>query len=237
MSRSCTTLSKRASSSRCCVRPTRVRRRQQTHFVCHAILDVMELGEPDASGRRSPIAHRRDRDDGSRSRHHGARQRVEPDHQGLRAAPQDHQVGHHRPRRRPRRRPRWRASTRAATPPAAVPPRSTRRATARRRRARSSARSRSARPRSGTEVEKARALHRDRLGRADDPAQEDRAAAGHRRVHGQRPGGRPLGPGRPVRPRAADGRRASSSRSPWPTGTPRPAPSTSSSRAWAPAPS
>jgi glutamate synthase (NADPH/NADH) small chain len=28
----------------------------ETHFVTHAVLDVMELGEPDASGRRSPIA-------------------------------------------------------------------------------------------------------------------------------------------------------------------------------------
>ena len=28
----------------------------QTHFVTHALLDVKELGEPDASGRRSPIA-------------------------------------------------------------------------------------------------------------------------------------------------------------------------------------
>lgn len=28
----------------------------KTHFVTHAILDVMELGEPDASGRRRPIA-------------------------------------------------------------------------------------------------------------------------------------------------------------------------------------
>ncbi len=27
----------------------------KTHFVTHAVLDVMELGEPDASGRRSPI--------------------------------------------------------------------------------------------------------------------------------------------------------------------------------------
>ena len=28
----------------------------QSNFVCHAILDVMELGEPDASGRRRPVA-------------------------------------------------------------------------------------------------------------------------------------------------------------------------------------
>ena len=28
---------------------------EQTHFVTHAVLDVMELGEPDASGRRRPV--------------------------------------------------------------------------------------------------------------------------------------------------------------------------------------
>ncbi len=34
----------------------------KTHVVTHASLDIMELGAPDASGRRSPVAIRQDRD-------------------------------------------------------------------------------------------------------------------------------------------------------------------------------
>ena len=44
--------------------------------------------------------HRQDRDDAGRSRHHGARQRVEPDHQGQRARAEDHEVGNDHRRRR-----------------------------------------------------------------------------------------------------------------------------------------
>ena len=128
------------------------------------MLDVMELGPPDASGRRSAGRDRQDRDDAGRPGHHGARQHAEPDHQGLRARPEDHQVGHHRASSRARRRPRSRASIRAATPRAAARPRSSRPATARRRRARSSATFRSP-PREIKElVEQRGALHRTRPG-------------------------------------------------------------------------
>ena len=58
---------------------------EKTHFVMRRRLDVMELGAPDASGRRSPVADRQDRADDGRSGDHGARQCAEPDHQGLRA--------------------------------------------------------------------------------------------------------------------------------------------------------
>ena len=71
---------------------------EKSAHVCHAILDVMELGPPDAVGPALAGRHRQDGDDAGRSRHHGARQRVEPDHQGFRARSRDHQVGHdHRP--------------------------------------------------------------------------------------------------------------------------------------------
>ena len=47
-----------------------------------------------------PGADRPHRDDEGRPGHHGARQRLEPDHQGLRAAAAHDEVGHHRPRPR-----------------------------------------------------------------------------------------------------------------------------------------
>ena len=71
-----------------------------TGFVTATTLDVMELGEPDASGRRRPVPTGQHRDDAGRPGHHGARERPQPDHQGLRARPAHHAVGHHRPRAR-----------------------------------------------------------------------------------------------------------------------------------------
>ena len=55
------------------------------HVLSSANLDMMQLGEPDASGRRSPKALRQDRVDPGRSGDHGAWQRPEPDHEGCRA--------------------------------------------------------------------------------------------------------------------------------------------------------
>ena len=187
---------------------------------------------------RPPLAgaHRRNRDDGSRSRHHGARQLVEPDHQGLRTAHQDHQVGHHRPAgrlvagdlagghllgrrchpRRFHRDQRGRRRQGGGEPDRRRDPVQPGRDQGPRRN----------RPR----------LHREGRG-ARDPAQEDGAVAGHRRVHGQRPGDRPFGPGRPVRPRPADAEGRAHPAHPGRLGRHAPAPSTSSSRASASAPS
>ncbi len=71
---------------------------QQTGFVTAATLEVMELGEPDASGRRRPMATGEHRGHARGPRDHGPGQRRQPDHQGLRAPPPHLQVGHHRPR-------------------------------------------------------------------------------------------------------------------------------------------
>ena len=66
-------------------------------FVRAAHLDVMELGEPDDSGRRRPVSHRQGGDDQGRSGDHGTRQRRQPDHQGLRASSRGVTVGHDQP--------------------------------------------------------------------------------------------------------------------------------------------
>ena len=53
-SRSCITRSRKGSRSCCCAPRAKFTSEKSAH-VCHAVLDVMELGLPDASGRRSPV--------------------------------------------------------------------------------------------------------------------------------------------------------------------------------------
>ena len=77
---------------------TRIRGRQSQRAAaddprCHGVGAARRFGPPLAGG------HGPDRAYGYRPRHHGARQRRQPDRQGRRAGPQDQQMGHHRGRR------------------------------------------------------------------------------------------------------------------------------------------
>ncbi len=73
---------------------------EKSAHVCHAVLDVMELGPPDASNRRAPIATDKTETIAGRPRRHGARQRLEPADQEQRAGPEDLEVGNDHGRRR-----------------------------------------------------------------------------------------------------------------------------------------
>ncbi len=176
---------------------------EKSAHVCHAVLDVMELGPPDASGRRAPVATGKTETMAGRPRRHGARQRVEPAHQEQRAGPEDLEVGDdHRRRRIAEDLARGRLF-RAATRPAAARPRCSPRATDRRRRARSSATSRSRRPRSRTWSRTRRATPTSQRGAADHP-QEVQSRRRHRRDADPLADDRQGGQGRAVRARAAD---------------------------------
>ena len=67
-------------------RAARVRQREVGTMSATTILDVMELGPPDASGRRAPVATGKTETMPVDLVDHGARQRLEPDHQEQRAA-------------------------------------------------------------------------------------------------------------------------------------------------------
>ena len=178
----------------------------KTHFVRSAHLDVMTLGEPDESGRRSPVVTGAARDHQRGPGDHGAGQRLQPDHQGLRARAAHLQVGHpgarprglpgdlarrhlHRRRRRPRRVHRdpggRRRSGRCPRDP---------------RQRRPGARGDPA------DGDQRPGLHRARRQAVHHPRQ-GRARRGDHGVHGRRAADRARGAGRPVRPRAAHGRR------------------------------
>ncbi len=149
--------------------------------------------------------HRQDRDDAGRSRHHGARQCVEPDHQGLGARAEDFEVGNDQRRQRHAQDIARRRLFRRRRDPR----RRDRRSCCRRRTG-CGARDRRRHtllPRGDRRPRRERlSLHRHRPGAAADP-QEGRSGGGHRRNDGEVAADRQGGAGGTVRPRSADAER------------------------------
>ena len=168
----------------------------------------MELGEPDASGRRSPVPYRQDRADAGRSGDHGARQRRRTRSSRMPSPRSRPPNGARIDVKRGSQRPRSKASSPAATRRAAVRPPFARPATDRRRRAKSSATSPSRQAEIKTRVAKA-ARYTDLGDAPQTHRRENRSVRRHRRVRRALAARREGGAGGPVRARAGRGRKAS----------------------------
>ena len=70
-----------------CARPIEFIGDETTDFISHDGARRQRARRARRLGPPQPEAHRRDRDDAGRPHHHGARQHLEPDHQGRRARP------------------------------------------------------------------------------------------------------------------------------------------------------